>query len=274
MGTGNSDYLGPLCAPGFESMICASLAEFLAKSQDFDLVDLHQIRDRSALAGSLETWPHHGQAECPVLELPSTFEDYLKLLGKSLRYDVNKGFRREPDIRTAATPEEALKFLQIFVDLHESRWKNRGLPGAFRLPKTRAFHELWVQNAVQRGQLCLSVLFDHEQPIGALYAMAAGDSTFFYQSGFAPEAKSLSPGTVLVANAIRNAIEQGHRTFDFLRGAEPYKLRWQPQETRTNLRFAWAVRGPLGPVGIAVNLAEARIEASLRARLEGRGLVR
>ncbi|KXK17907.1 MAG: Protein involved in cellulose biosynthesis (CelD) [Armatimonadetes bacterium OLB18] len=32
-------------------------------------------------------------------------------------------------------------------------------------------------------------------PAGALYAMVWGKSCYFYQSGFSPEFKSLSPGT-------------------------------------------------------------------------------
>jgi CelD/BcsL family acetyltransferase involved in cellulose biosynthesis len=47
-----------------------------------------------------------------------------------------------------------------------------------------------------------------------------------YQSGWDPAYAPHSIGSVLVANAVRNAAEHGAHTFDFLRGAESYKYRF------------------------------------------------
>ena len=49
-----------------------------------------------------------------------------------------------------------------------------------------------------------------------------------YNSGFAPEAASLSPGLVLLSHLIRDAIARGRARFDFLRGEERYKLEFEP----------------------------------------------
>ena len=49
-----------------------------------------------------------------------------------------------------------------------------------------------------------------------------------YNSGFDPEHARLSPGIVLLAHVIRDAIERGVATFDFLRGEEPYKQAFGP----------------------------------------------
>ena len=49
-----------------------------------------------------------------------------------------------------------------------------------------------------------------------------------YNSGFAPERAALSPGVVLLAHLIRDAIERRCQKFDFLRGEERYKYEFEP----------------------------------------------
>jgi len=46
-----------------------------------------------------------------------------------------------------------------------------------------------------------------------------------YNSGFNPDFSSLSPGQVLTAYTIKDAIENGRTLYDFLRGNEEYKFR-------------------------------------------------
>jgi CelD/BcsL family acetyltransferase involved in cellulose biosynthesis len=62
--------------------------------------------------------------------------------------------------------------------------------------------------------------------LGVLYGFRWRDHFAYFQSGWRPEAARLNLGTVLVAEAIRFAGEDGARVFDFLRGPEPYKYRF------------------------------------------------
>lgn len=275
MGTGVSDYLGPLVRTGFEQPAAEALKAALDELRKVDLVDLQQLRQSSDLAQSLELGNAASEASCPVLRLPNDFESYVASLSKSLRYDVRKGLQGSVSVATAQTSSEALEFLQIFLDLHAARWRKRGLPGAFGMPGVKRFHRLFVSRAVSTGVLRLSVAFSSEGlAIGALYAMRGGRATYFYQSGFAPEARALGPGTILIAHTIRQAIADGCEEFDFLRGDEPYKMRWNPQRIEPNVRYLQSTGAWRGRVGQAVNRAEARVEARIRARLEGKGLLK
>ena len=47
-----------------------------------------------------------------------------------------------------------------------------------------------------------------------------------YLGGFAPEFEKFSPGTVLIGQAIGEAIAAGDLEADFLRGSEAYKYTW------------------------------------------------
>lgn len=271
VGTGNSDYLDPLFA---DATVAPMIAEAVAQEPDVDLIDLHQVRENSPVLPSLAGSESRVQARCPVLDLPDSFEAYTKTLSKSLRYDISKGLRGPGVVEVAQTPADALAAFEIFLDLHKRRWRTRGLPGAFSFPKALAFHRRWVAEGTAAGIVQMSVLRHEGQPIGALYVMRAGTSAFFFQSGFDPDAKALSPGTVLIASAIRRAIDEGCTQFDFLRGDEPYKLRWKPQNVNENHRVIRRVGTLRGAVGQQVNTFEAKIEDRIRARLEGKGLLR
>lgn len=274
-GAGPSDYLQPLIMPGYEQAAEAEIADLLTNQKDYSLVDLHQLRDdlsQLAIPDSIEL----EQGICLVLDLPATYDDYLATLSKSLRYDVRRldkslfsGGRASIEMVTEANLGQGL---DILFEQHKKRWRKRGLPGAF-LGKTQDFHHAWGRLAVQNGWLQLGILNLDGNPIGAIYGMAKGDTVFFYQAGFDPAHKAVSPGTLLVASLIKQAISDGKKHFDFLRGDEPYKRRWKPQREHKNRRIIVAVSGPMGEIGAKWNLLGSRVEAKIRARLEGKGLV-
>jgi CelD/BcsL family acetyltransferase involved in cellulose biosynthesis len=274
-GAGPSDYLQPIAQPELRKAVELEFADHLANQSDFSLVDLHQLRDDLTTI-EIESEIALEQGVCLVLDLPSTYEGYLAMLGKSLRYDVrrlDKSLFNEGRAKVELVDESNIGLgLDILFDQHKKRWRKRGLPGAF-LGKTQDFHHLWASLAVREGWLQLGILSLDGSPIGAIYGMAMGDSVYFYQAGFDPAHKAVSPGTLLVASLIKRAITDGRKHFDFLRGDEPYKRRWKPQREHQNLRKVVAVRGPMGEIGARWNLLGSRVEARIRARLEGKGLV-
>lgn len=273
MGIGPSDYLQPLAREGYEQVMAQELRQALADMEDVDLIDLHQIRETQPLAVAAEPI---AQATCLLLDLPATYDAYLATLGKSLRYDVRKLDKTmftsgRATIETFG-PDDTDRGLDFLFELHKMRWKKRHLPGAF-LGKSVAFHREWAGHAARQGWLWLSILRVDGEPIGAIYAMALGDTAYYYQAGFDPEKGSVSPGTLLVAATIRRAIEEGKAHFDFMRGDEPYKRRWKPQHELRNLRLIMPGKSARGRSGASWNLFGSRVEGRIRARLEGKGLL-
>ena len=62
--------------------------------------------------------------------------------------------------------------------------------------------------------------------VGVLYGFWWQDTFAAYQSGWDPSFARHSMGSVLVLHALERAADEGARTFDFLRGREPYKYRF------------------------------------------------
>ena len=136
------------------------------------------------------------------------------------------------------------------------------------------FHRTWAPLAVDSDSLRLRLLTKDGEPIAAIYGMKFGITTFFYQAGMNPNFKSLSAGTILLADLIRSSIEEGGTTFDFLRGDEPYKRRWKPQHAFSNTRYLYLPSGVRGPILEHIQRLSASAERKLRDRLEGKSLKR
>ncbi len=275
MASGPSDVLGPIARRGYESQVAGAVAEYVNGLKSVDVVDLHQLRSDSELAALFPTaFP---QAMCLLLDLPGTYDAYLATLSKSLRYDCRR--MDKPAFGTSGSkiqdvgPSEVQQGMDWLFETHKMRWRKRGLPGAFIGSRSHAFHREWAALASPKGWLWLSTMSQEGKPIGALYGMSMHNTVYYYQAGFDPAFNALSPGTLLVAHTIRRAIGEGKSVFDFMRGDEPYKRRWKPQRDVINRRVLLATGGMLGRLGEAWNHAGFKVEAKVRARLEGRGLI-
>jgi len=273
-GVGPSDYLGPLMIADSESLKDV-LMDTLTELSKGHLVDLHQMPNDHPLASRFEPFSPIDQATCLILDLPSSYTDYVAGLSKSLRYDVRrlegKALKERGAMVEWISPESVDAFADQFFMLHRLRWKSRGLPGAF-FGKGERFQREWMRLAVQDGTLVMNRLVAEGKPVGCVYAMKSGKTCYFYQAGMDPEASSLSPGTILVAKMIERAIEEGCTTFDFMRGDEPYKRRWKPNRQRINSRILLPNQNVLGKAGLWWNGVAWRVELKVRHRLEGKSL--
>jgi len=83
------------------------------------------------------------------------------------------------------------------------------------------------------GWLQLMQMHLDGRPVASLLSFDYADTISLYNSGFEPAGPYayLSPGNVLIAIAIRYAIELGRKTFDFMRGDEEYKYRFGAHDT-------------------------------------------
>lgn len=272
LGAGPSDYLAPLLRDD-SAEVQQEIFQALTDLSKKHLIDLHQIPSDHPFVGQIND--PISQATCLVIDLPSTFDEYLKGLSKSLRYDVRRLNGKALSEKGAqliwAAPENINQLASSFFELHKLRWKSRGLPGAF-FGKAEAFQRDWMSIAIQNNVLRMCILMANGKAVGSIYGMQQGQATYFYQAGMDPDASSLSPGTILTASLIERAIADGSTQFDLMRGDEPYKRRWKPTQERTNYRTFMGKNSVLARVGESWNRQAWRVELKLRERFEGKGL--
>lgn len=273
IGTLGTDYLDMIMAPGEEAPLVACFLRAIAARRDqWDLVDLQQIRATSPLAAAAAPPPCHTrrlhQERCPFVPLPATWEEYSGSLGKSLRKNI--GYYRRLMAREHVFEIETVtngslpEAMEEFFALHQARWRRRHLPGAFAGARTRRFHHEVAARLLDRGWLRLHRLRLDGRTRAVLYCFNHAGRGYYYQGGFEPALARYSPGTVLTAHAIEDAIQLGAREFDFLRGDEPYKYAWKASD-RENVRLLiWRSAFPsrLAPW---LNRLERRVEHGARA---------
>jgi CelD/BcsL family acetyltransferase involved in cellulose biosynthesis len=163
----------------------------------------------------------------PFIPLPESFDDYLGRLGKKERHELRRKIRRaaeaEPHLsfRVTGTAEELSSDFSSFVELHR-----RSQSGKRRFMDDRMagfFREL-AEGFFSAGALRLAFLRGARGDIASAFQIEHDGALLLYNSGFDPEAgDGISPGMVLLARCVEDAIRRGLGEYDFLRGRERYK---------------------------------------------------
>jgi CelD/BcsL family acetyltransferase involved in cellulose biosynthesis len=276
IGSGSSDYLGMVVHPKDEEEAARHFRSYLQEDAPIRMADLHQISHPSPLADEFSDTCFE-QAKTVRLRLPGSWTEYQGTLSAKMRSNVKRAVR---DAEAAgatvrlAPRAEVDKAMSTLFRLHGQRWRSRGLPGSFATGATKRFHADWARVASDRNMLRLYILEVAGKALGALYCLRYRDTYYYYQAGFDPRSARLSPGTVLVARAIQDAIAEGCKEFDFLRGEEWYKSRWKPTETHVNVRATVPIRGTGSRWYCNWLRKTHEVELALRRRFEGGSLWR
>ena len=232
-----SDYLDILAAKGRESQVWDQILRYLeASPPQIRGLDLHCLPSTSpalqVLPPLAESRGYQVQCQaeevCPILELPQTWDAYLALLAGKERHELRRKMRKaelsSPPLlfRQCAEEECAREDIRSFICLHR---KSQPEKQAFMDQQREAFFREVSDVFAKRGWLRLYILECGEKAVAAMLCFAYQEALYLYNSGFDPELSVLSPGIVLIGHCIQDAIAQGKRRFDFLRGNEDYKYR-------------------------------------------------
>ncbi len=174
----------------------------------------------------------------PVAALPAGWDAYESMLTPKLRSYLRRQERLAAErfgLRWRLNDEDGPleETLEAFFDLHGRRWSLRGRTGNYVRPQLVEFVRRFALDAHRQGWLRLHRLCDGTRTVAALLAFHFRRRACYYQSGWDPDAATLSPGSLCIARAIRTAIQEGMTAFDFLRGDEPYKRRWADRREYT-----------------------------------------
>ena len=271
LGTGTSDYLDLLAAPGWEEAAAEGLYAHLAQTGGWQIADFQQLRDGGLLRSrppaegtGLASFDAPGEP-CPYLALPSDWAMLLQGLGKKTRSNIgyyDRALRKVYTVEIGPVTAEADLDGELghLFELHQRRWNQRWLPGVFGGGRVQAFHRDAARRLLRQGWLRLFSLRLDGQTQASLYCFAYGDRLCYYQGGFEPTLARLSLGTVLTAHAMQAAIDEERQVFDFLRGDEPYKAKWTGLSRINARRLVTRTGTPFGPLARRAQCLEDAVE--------------
>ena len=238
-----SDYLDIIVEVGQEELVYAALVDYLAdEAAAWDVVDFCNIPQTSQTFSLLRDMADargyqtlvEVEDVCPIIELPSTWDEYLMALDKKQRHEIRRKLRRADggaDTRFVIVgPEHDLQAeMESFIDLHQ---KSTPEKDAFMDPQMQGFFFDAAQQLQQQGWLQLAFVQINGEAAASLLNFDYGGDILVYNSGYDPyQFRHLSPGIIVTARSIEHAIELGRNTFDFLRGDEVYKYRFGATDT-------------------------------------------
>jgi hypothetical protein len=238
-----ADYGGILCHPEHEETVLPAFAAYL-KQMHWSHLYLKGFRvserrfalfmepfvDERLIIESLTSTINDNETDnlvCPFIDLPDTFATYLtERLSSNTRQKINRFLRKldsssdyQITITSAATRSRDVQILQV---LWSKMWGERKGNETARLAEQ---YGVIVRCGLEDELVHLCVLWHEETPIGILASFVDWEKSrlLFFVSGRDENFRDFPVGLVLHAWNIRWAIENGIRTYDFLRGNEPYK---------------------------------------------------
>lgn len=223
------DHLDLIMSPEHGVEFCDALLEII-RQEGITRLDLGHLRPDSAVMTCLVPRARRRRFQVGLsqeellfeLDLPASWERYLELLDGKQRHEIRRKLRRLGQntafaFRLVSGPAAVAAAMDQFMGLFrqnrtdKASFMSPGMEGFFRslagrLPQTRIGF-LDVDAAPAAAVMC----FDHRR------------TRYLYNSGFDAALSHLSVGILCKVLSIRDAIERGLKTYDFLKGNEAYK---------------------------------------------------
>jgi CelD/BcsL family acetyltransferase involved in cellulose biosynthesis len=159
------------------------------------------------------------------LDLPSTWEEYLRTLTPKQRRETGRRFRRleeEGDINYRVVESAEPEVLDNFFKLMRASREDKA---AFMTARMESFFRSLAETMAEAKLLRFGILEISGKPVAAVMCFDYNDKVYLYNSGYDPEYGYLSVGLLSKLLSIKDSIERGRKCYDFLKGPEEYKYR-------------------------------------------------
>jgi CelD/BcsL family acetyltransferase involved in cellulose biosynthesis len=233
-----SDYLDLIAREKDLRDFLAGLMDFLtgAFPLEWDALDLYNILEGSPsldlmheVAEARELKVEISQLQhAPYIPLPGDWEAYLAGIDKKQRHEIRRKLRRAEEageairwymVEDGGSLEAELEAFMKLMAYDEDKAR-------FLTPAMRAHMQQTARCAFEAGCLQLAFLEVKGEKAAGYLNFDYLDKLWIYNSGLDWKFSEYSPGWVLLAYLIRNAIDAGRTEFDFMRGNEEYKYRF------------------------------------------------
>lgn len=235
-----SEYLDIICLDRYREGVARAIFDFIEKEDLCSEMTLQMLPASSETVRLLREramersffFSIARREKSPYINLPSTNNAFLEGLRPSLSGRIRNNRNRlaahcRVEYRKTSGLHELEADFSELVRLHQLRWTRRNMPGAFSDARFIEFQRSVMRELLKDGLLDLHFLSANGSNIAALYNITCGEKVYFYQSGVDTAfRKNVSPGMLLHARCIAEAIDKGMREYDFLLNGALDRYKW------------------------------------------------
>jgi len=178
---------------------------------------------------------------CPYIGIDSDWESfYQQRLKRKARYNIQRQIKQlqsqgKLEYRRIRQGGDWDFLIREAIKLYQKDWKRKYNLSSFLREDFSAFYADIARELAPRGWFDFSALFLNEKMIAFSYGFSYGRRFIDYIIGHDPGFSAFSPGSGLLRFQVEEVFRQNLKEFDFSKGREPYKSRWQTGE-RNNYR--------------------------------------
>jgi hypothetical protein len=219
-----------------------AVVEFLAgTSEQWDIIHLRELREAGAAIEQLEGALSSAQLpyrigpeeeRCPYMLIDAPWSEMVGRRSLSTR----RTFRKQQSrlnrlsteglrVRIIENPRHAHGLLERLVALEAQKHVRGQLSPLFLGKYPEVFRSLF-DTLGPRGWFTIALMELDERLLAWQIWFRCGQELWGYLTAYDHSFARLSPGTMLVPAMINYGFARGFRKCDFLRGEEPYKMRW------------------------------------------------
>lgn len=228
-----------------------AVAQYLRRdARAWDFIDLRDLRDtgnaiehiEAALKEtSLSYRTLFEEERCPFMPIEGSWEEMMPKHSRFTRRTLRKfaekaqeGFRT----RIIEDPSGEPALLQRMIDVEAQKQVGGALSMPFLGRYAEVFQSLF-KTLGPKGWISVVVLEREDQLIAWNLLYRCGRKLWGYLTAYDHAYAELSPGMVLIPAAIDYGFANGFDELDFLKGEEPYKLRWASNFHRNYRMVIW-----------------------------------
>ena len=237
-----SDYNDIIVRPGDNQVVKGMLTYALRLGRTLSLKNLRL--DSNCYRAVAQARPDLAEKQfmidhtCFYIALGSSYPDYLASCSKGVRDEVRRHERKAQQdglAVVALSPQDFSPELlpELFFSLHLARFKEES---GFCKPTRQAFVRAVLPELFRQGRLKPFTLTAGGKVIAIDICMIGPHGLCTWNGGFLPEAAKYSPGTLILAEQLRQSFALGMEEYDWLRGSDSYKTRWAT-DSRSTGRF-------------------------------------
>lgn len=268
LGGGQSDYHDVLVDRDLGATAARRLAAALRALPGWDALDLAEVRAGSAAELLYAAWTgaRRRSSGAMCLELPvGTFAEFIARLPKNGAKTAKRKQRKiqQCPIESRQVPAaEVPAAVDGLLELHHGQWTGRSIAAEHLRPRFRRHLATALTGMVESGQAVVTEYRLDGRLVIVDAAVAGPEYVGTYLAGFDPTLREhVDIAMLMLTRALGEVEKRGLPTLSLLRGDEPYKAHWRPEQRR-NQRLLLGRSAPAGAYAGLVGLRRAAADAT------------